>query len=312
MSMRGTWSLLLSLPLWLWGAQALPATDSKAAHPSLSAAQIVEKYVAARGGLQAWRNVQTLRVTGRIEAGTADSAARSARIASAGMGASVKQSRLAAATATDKSAATQQIQLPFTLEMKRPRRSRMEIQFAGATAVQVYDGKNGWKLRPFLNRNSVDSFTDEEQKAAEQKGDLEGPLLDYAAKGSKVALEGVESVEGNEAYKLKLTTKDGVAQHIWIDMKNFLDVKVEGQPRRMDGRMRNVWVFQRDFRPVQGLMVPFLYETAVDNSTQTHKMLFDTVTVNHPIEDAHFTKPQQVVTAPAPHAPGASTAPASR
>jgi hypothetical protein len=59
-------------------------------------------------------------------------------------------------------------------------------------------------------------------------------------------------------------------------------------------------------------MVPFVYDTAVDNSTQTHKMLFDTVTVNHPIDDAHFTKPQQVVTAPAPHAPGASTAPAGR
>src|SRR5258707_4908820 len=98
MSMRGALSLLLSLPLLLWGAQALPATASKAAHPSLSAAQIVEKYVAARGGLQAWRNVQTLRVTGRIEAGTADSAARSARIASAGMGGSVKQSRLGAGT----------------------------------------------------------------------------------------------------------------------------------------------------------------------------------------------------------------------
>jgi len=78
MSMRGTLSLLLSLPLWLWGSQAFPATASKAAHTSLSATQIVEKYVAARGGLQAWRNVQTLRVTGRIEAGTADSAARSA------------------------------------------------------------------------------------------------------------------------------------------------------------------------------------------------------------------------------------------
>jgi len=308
MSMRGALCLLLSLPVWLWSTQALPGTASKAAPAGLSATQVVEKYVAARGGLQAWRNVQTLRVTGRIEAGTADSAARSARIASAGVGASVKQSRLAAATATDKSAPTQQVQLPFTLEMKRPRRSRMEIQFAGTTAVQVYDGKNGWKLRPFLNRNSVDSFTEEEQKAAEQKGDLEGPLVDYAAKGSKVELEGVESVEGNEAYKLKLTTKSGIAQHIWIDAKSFLDVKVEGQPRRMDGRMRSVWVFQRDFRPVQGLMVPFVYETSVDNSTQTHKMLFDTVTVNHPIEDSHFTKPQQVATAPTPHASGASTA----
>jgi hypothetical protein len=136
------------------------------------------------------------------------------------------------------------------------------------------------KLRPFLSRNNVDSYTDEEPKAAEQKGDLQGLLVDYAARGSNVELEGVESVEG--------------------------------QLRCMDGRMRDVRVFQRDFRPVQGLMVPFVYETAVDNGTQTHRMLIDTVTVNRAVDDSRFTKPQQVVTASRPCAAGASAVLAGR
>jgi outer membrane lipoprotein-sorting protein len=308
--MRGSLSLLLSLPLALWSVQALAAAESKAAHASLSAAQIVEKHVAARGGLQAWRDVQTLLVTGKIEAGSGDSVARSTKISKSGLGASVKQKRLEAAAGVDKSADEQQVLLPFTLEMKRPRRSRLEIQFAGSTAVQVYDGQNGWKLRPFLNRNSVDPFTDEEQKAAEQKGDLEGPLVNYAAQGSKVELEGVEAVEGHDAYRLKVTTKSGLAQHIWIDAKSFLDVKVEGQPRRMDGRMRNVWVYQRDFRPVHGLMMPFVYEAAVEGGPQTHKMIFESVTVNHSIDDSHFTKPRQAAAA-AP-APGVAAPAATR
>jgi hypothetical protein len=33
--------------------------------PKLSAAQVVEKSIAARGGLQAWRAVQTMTVTGK-------------------------------------------------------------------------------------------------------------------------------------------------------------------------------------------------------------------------------------------------------
>src|SRR5256885_10668942 len=108
-----------------------------------------------------------------------------------------------------KEAAQQQVQLPFRLEMKPPRKSPLEIDFAGKTAVQVYDGQQGWKLRPYLNREDVEPFTAEEAKSEESKADLEPPLVDYAAKGSQVAVEGMEPVDGHDAYKLKLTLKNG-------------------------------------------------------------------------------------------------------
>ena len=161
--------------------------------------------------------------------------------------------------------------------------------------MQVYDGSNGWKVRPYLNRGDVEPFTAEEAKSEAEKAEMDGPLIDYAAKGTKVELAGVEPVEGHDAYKLKLTTKSGDVQHVWIDEKSFLDVKVDGLPRRMDGRMRNVWVYQRDFRPVQGLMMPFAYETAVEGFPQTHKMTIQTVTVNGALDDSRFAKPQTPV-----------------
>jgi hypothetical protein len=36
------------------------------------------------------------------------------------------------------------------MKLKRPGKMRIELQFNGKTALQVYDGSNGWKLRPFL------------------------------------------------------------------------------------------------------------------------------------------------------------------
>ena len=273
---------------------------TKPAPTNISAAQIVEKNVAARGGLQAWRALQTLSVTGKMDAGAGDSALRSDRIARLGVGATVKHAPPGGAAPADK-AGPKQVQLPFTLEMKRPRKSRLELQFAGKTAVQVFDGTNGWKLRPFLNRNDVDPFTAEELKSEMDQPDLEGPLVDYAAKGTKVVLAGVESVDGHDAYKLKLTTKSGKVQHIWIDAQSFLDVKVQGTPRRFDGRMRDVFVYQRDFKTVGGLNIPHEYETAVDGVTQTHKMFFESVKVNASLDDARFSKPQPVASpAPAP------------
>jgi len=91
------------------------------------------------------------------------------------------------------------------------------------------------------------------------ESDLDGPLVDYATKGNKVELEGVEKVENHDAYKLKLTMKGGQVQHIWVDAETFLDVKVEGTPRRMDGKMRPVSIYLRDYKDVNGLMISLRY-----------------------------------------------------
>jgi outer membrane lipoprotein-sorting protein len=289
--------LLLSALVCLCFSRGLAAADSKTAPANLSAAQVVEKHVVARGGQQAWRALQTLSVTGKMDAGYGDSAERSRRLAEGGLGASVKRAHANTVVGAGKDKPDQQVQLPFKLEMKRPHKSRLEIEFAGKTAVQVYDGTNGWKLRPYLNRNDAEPFTAEEAKSESEKADIEGPLVDYAAKGTKVELAGVEPVAGHSAYKLKLTMKNGDAQNIWIDTQSFLDVKVEGIPRRMDGKMHKVWVMQRDFRSVQGLMIPFVCETVVEGYPQTHALTLETVVVNRALDDARFSKAQMLAAA---------------
>jgi outer membrane lipoprotein-sorting protein len=222
----------------------------------LTAEQIVEKHVSAKGGLQAWRAVQTMSFSGKMDAG-----------------------------------GRARVQLPFVLEKKRPLKMRIELVFANDTAVQVYDGTKGWKLRPYLGRRDVEPYSLEELKSASFESDLDGPLVDYATKGNQVELEGVEKVENHDAYKLKLTLKGGHVQHIWIDAETFLDIKVEGAPRRMDGKMRPVWIYLRDYKNVNGLMIPFVIETEVQGNKDTHKMTIESVVVNPKLEDSLFTKP---------------------
>src|SRR5204862_6637418 len=62
----------------------------RAAPPGVSVAQIVEKHVAARGGVKAWHAVQTLAVSGKLDAGTGDSVTRSITMARQGAGASAR------------------------------------------------------------------------------------------------------------------------------------------------------------------------------------------------------------------------------
>ena len=286
-------ALSVSLDLAVAGSPPASAQAAKTTpRVNLTAAQIVDKHIAARGGLSAWRAVQTMSLSGKMDAGSGESQARAMRVARRAR-APVGNAVLTPAVATaDKAETDKQVQLPFALQIKRPNQSRLEIEFAGKTAIQVYDGTQGWKVRPFLNRDTVEPFTAQEAKAAADTDDMIEALVDYAAKGTRVELEGVEPVAGHDCYKLKLTMKGDRIRHVWIDAQNFLDVKVEGTPRRMDGRMRDVWVYQRDFRPVQGVQMPFLLETAVDGYPGSHKMVIEKVAVNPKLDDALFTKPK--------------------
>jgi hypothetical protein len=224
---------------------------------TLSVDQIVDKNIAARGGLSAWRGVKTLTIAGELDAGGKPNHA-----------------------------------LPFVLKEKRSRKSRLEIVFADKTSLQVYDGIQGWKVRPFLNRSEVETYTPAETKSAADEQDLDGPLVDYAAKGSQIAFVGIEAVEGHPAYKLKLTLKNGDKRNLWIDAGSFLELKMDGEPRKLDGRLHNVAVYFRDYKTEHGLTMPRLQETVVEGVKQTYKMTISRVAVNELLDDSLFQKPQ--------------------
>ena len=285
-------------------ALAVYAADQSASAGKLTAAQIVDKNVAARGGLQAWRAVQSLKETGKLAAGGNDRATQPVEIPGA-------RRPGKAMPLPSNPRLKEEAQLPFTLELERPRKMRLEIEFAGKTAVQVYDGTNGWKLRPFLNRMEVEPYTDEEQKLAGMQTDLDGALIDYTAKGNKIELEGTEKVEDRDTYKLKVTLANGHETHVWVDTQTFLEAKVEGQPRRMDGKIHPVEVYYRDYRAVNGLQMPFLLETRVapigtgaaaarETHYQPEKIAIDKIVVNPKLDASEFTKPQVTVAASHP------------
>jgi len=287
--------ILLGLLAGLCVTPALWAAEGKA--EGLTAEQIAERHVAARGGLAAWRAVQTMSWAGKMEADSGNSVARSQAYVAQMWDKRSPAARGAAMQAAEKGEAAnpkaaKPVQLPFVLEMKRPGKSRIELEFAGKTAIQVYDGTQGWMKRPYLNRDDWEAFSAEQAKASAGTWNLDGPLIDYASKDTKVALAGVEKIDGSDAYVLEVIHKDGTVQHVWIDQKSFLDVKVEGMPRRMDGKMRAVWVTQRDFRQVDGgVKVPFVQETAVEGYRETHKMQLEKVAVNPKLDDMRFVKP---------------------
>src|SRR5258708_11608171 len=87
---HGKMTVLLGLLSCLCFLRAPLAAESKPAPANLSAAQIVEKHVAARGNPHALRALPTLSVTGKMDAVGGDSPLRSDRIAPLGTRATIK------------------------------------------------------------------------------------------------------------------------------------------------------------------------------------------------------------------------------
>ena len=239
------------------------AADKHLPKSKLTAEQIIARNVRARGGEQAWSTVKTLTLSGKLEAG-----------------------------------GKKNTELAFIMRLKRPHKSRLEIEFNNQKAIQVYDGVHGWKVRPFLGRNDAEPFTPAERRAAADWQELDGTLIDHVRKGIKVIVEGMDKVEKHKAYKLKLTMKDGEVRHLWIDARTFLELRIDGQPRKMDGKLRQVSVYYRDYRKEHGLTVPRVFETAVDGVKQTYKMHIERVVVNNKMDDTLFEKPLQVASRP--------------
>lgn len=222
--------------------------------------EIVAANVAARGGADAWRAVKTLRMSGRMDVG-------------------------------------QGVQVPFTLELKRPRRMRLEFLFDGQMVVQVYDGKTGWKKRPFLGRDGYELYTSDELRAAAGQAELDGPLVDYKTKGHRIELLGTEDVEGRRAYKLEVTLATGAVRHLYLDAETFLEVKVDGE-RRLKGKQTPLATFFRDYKPVNGLLIAHKVETVIAAAPAGNGMVIDRVEVNPPLDDARFAPPASAGTTP--------------
>jgi outer membrane lipoprotein-sorting protein len=250
--------------------------------PLAAAAQtpdyILDRAMAARGGLEKIRAVQAERISGHISFG-ADAEG------------------------------------PFVVELKRPRKMHMEFTMQGSTMVRVYDGKSaGWANNPFAGKNNPEPMTEEELKNISEESDFDGPLVNYKAKGSQIELAGKDKVEGREVHRLKLTTKNGDVRFYLFDSETFLLLKWEGK-RKFKDEDRPVESYFRDYHDVGGLQFAFEIDSGTSAEEINQKILIDKIELDPEITDSRFLKPPAPAapnsSAPAPQETGPAEPPAA-
>lgn len=186
------------------------------------------------------------------------------------------------------------MEAPGLLIQKRPQLARLEFTVQGLTAVQAYDGNSAWQIMPFMGKKDPEAMSADETKEMEEMADIDGPLVDYKSKGHKVELLGKEKIEGTDAYKLKLTLKNGDVQTIYIDADSFLEIKEETK-RTVRGSEQIFESAIGDYKEVNGIVFPFAIENGVKGSQEKQKLTIEKIELNVPADDAIFKMP-----APAP------------
>lgn len=224
---------------------------------SMSADQlddILQKHYKAMGGLDKLKAVQSVKVTGKM------------------------------------AMPAQGIEAPMTVYMKRPNMVRMEFTLQGMTGVQATDGTDAWQVMPFMGKNEPEPMPPDQAKDINDMADIDGPLVDWKAKGNKLELMGEADAEGTPCYKLKLTKKDGDVVYVYLDKEYYLEIRDEST-RKVNGTEVETYTNFGDFKPEGGIMMPHVIDSGVKGTQMKQTITFEKVEPNAEIDDAMFKMP---------------------
>lgn len=210
-----------------------------------TADEIVDKYIAAIGGKENWKKVQSMKVDGAIQ--------------------------------------VQGLEIPYTVNAVHMKGNRMQGEFQGNVFIEITTPTKGWSQNPMQGKATLQPITDDELKTKIDDLDIQSPFIDYKEKGSIIESLGKDEEDGNEYFKIKLTTKNKNETTYFIDTKTFLVYKQETLLKQQ-GQEIKMAVKSLDYQTIEGgIKVPF----KVDQGQMI--MATKKVTVNPTIDEKLFT-----------------------
>jgi outer membrane lipoprotein-sorting protein len=218
-----------------------------------TAEELVQRNLQAKGGVDKIKSIQTLRMTGKLQSGS------------------------------------------FTAQIGRdaaaPNEVRQTFTVQGMTAIQAYDGSTGWQISPFEGRKDPELLGEEELRGIVEDADFYGALVDYQAKGNTIEYLGHDTVDGDDAHRLKVTLKNGDIYYYYLDPETFLEIRVE-KVQFVRGSVRETFSEPGSYKLVNGIYFPFSVESgSKQNPGQRAKITFDKIEANVKIDPNEFKMP---------------------
>ncbi|HLY17108.1 MAG TPA: hypothetical protein VKR61_07775 [Bryobacteraceae bacterium] len=218
-----------------------------------TADELVNKNLQARGGIEKLRALRSLRMTGKMRQGS--------------------------------------FTVQVGLDTMAPDLLRQSFTVMGMTGMMAYDGNAGWRIMPFGGRKDPELLGDDDLRGLKEEADFYGHLVDYKEKGNTVEYLGHDTVDGDDAYRLKVTLKNGDIIYYYLDPETFLEIRTETQ-QFIHGSVRESFSEMGSYKLVNGVYFPFAMESGSPrNPGETAKITIDKIEANAPIDPAEFKMP---------------------
>ena len=217
--------------------------------------ELVAKHIQARGGDEKLKAIQSLRLTGKLEISGDFSA-----------------------------------EFAMVRQIRRPNSVRTDATLQGITMVRAWDGHEGWAISPLYGRKDPERLSGDESKELIDVADIDGPLVDSAAKGNRIDYLGTEDIEGTEAHKLRVTGKDGDVQYVYLDPDYYLVIRIVYQRLVRGARVETEFDIG-NYEKVNGVYFPFSIDSGPKGGTKNRKITFDKAEANVVMSDALFEFP---------------------
>jgi hypothetical protein len=217
-----------------------------------TAEELVSRNLQAKGGIDKIKTIKSMRVTGNFRSGS--------------FNAQIGRDALA------------------------PNMLRGTFTIQGMTAIQAYDGATGWQISPFSGRKDPELLGEEELREIAEEADFYGPLVDYQAKGNTIEYLGHDTVDGDDAHRLKVTLKNGDILYYYLDPETFLEIRVE-KVQSVRGAVRETFREPGSYKLIGGVYFPFSVESGTKQSADRSKVSFEKVEVNVAVDTQEFKMP---------------------
>jgi hypothetical protein len=217
--------------------------------------ELIAKHIEARGGAARMKAIQSLEYTGKL------------------------------ALSGDFTA-----EFVLVRQIRRPNQVRSNATLQGLTTVRAWDGREGWGISPLFGRKDPERLSPDESKEMIEIADIDGPLVDSASKGNRIDYLGTEDIDGTDAHKLRVTSKDGDIQYVYVDPDYYLVIRVVYQ-RMVRGARVEIETDLGNYEKVNGVYFPFSIEAGPKGGPRTRKITIDKAVANLPFQDALFQFP---------------------
>ena len=215
----------LALALAAFVCLAVPA-GTASQNPSLD--EIVAKNIAARGGLELIKSVNTIKQTARLISPTMPG----------GEGTT-------------------------TVYLKRPDKMRQEIRAAGQQITNGYDGRTPWMINPLAGSDRPITLSGPQADMIREQVVFDPLLVDYRSRWQLVDYVGRETAGDRVQHHLRITSPSRQVSHLYLDATTWLEARLVTEIDRT--KLEVTW---EDYRDVKGLKFAFLQRQIVNGVVQ--------------------------------------------